>query len=114
MEFLLEYDKQATIEEARIFIEEEYDIKASKATVSICSAALTAFYTYDLRIAGVFSFLTYAAAKKFTPGRSSYLSSSSTVAIISQLRSGRTRSDYKREDGFTMIDCLRSVIGEKS
>jgi len=34
VEFLLEYDKQATIEEVRIFIEEEYDIKASKATVS--------------------------------------------------------------------------------
>jgi transposase len=34
VEFLIEYDKQATIEEVRIFIEEEYSVKASKATVS--------------------------------------------------------------------------------
>jgi hypothetical protein len=33
MEFLIEYDKQATIEEVRIFIEKEYSVKASKATV---------------------------------------------------------------------------------
>ena len=33
MEFLLEYDKQATIDEVRIFIEEEYDIIASKKTI---------------------------------------------------------------------------------
>jgi transposase len=33
VEFLLEYDKQATVDEVRIFIEEEYDITASKKTI---------------------------------------------------------------------------------
>jgi transposase len=33
VDFLLEYDKQATIDEVRIFIEEEYEIVASKKTV---------------------------------------------------------------------------------
>ena len=34
VEFLLEYDKQATIEEVGVFLEEEYDIKVSKDTIS--------------------------------------------------------------------------------
>jgi transposase len=34
VEFLIEYDKQATIEEVRIFIEEEFDVKASRWTIS--------------------------------------------------------------------------------
>jgi transposase len=43
MEFLIEYNKQATIKEVRIFIKEEYNVKASKATVSraIRQAGLT-------------------------------------------------------------------------
>jgi hypothetical protein len=67
MEFLLEYNKQATIKEARIFIKEEYDIKASKTTVSICSAALTAFYTYDLRIAGRLFLLNVRCGEEIHP-----------------------------------------------
>lgn len=34
VEYLIEYDKQATMEEVRIFIEEEFHIQASRYTVS--------------------------------------------------------------------------------